>query len=278
MDLYKTWISVVDSKIDDTIRVAQDAVAWKIDAVYLLGSYTDRTYLPTSDIDLAFVISGWVDRSWAEQLQRIIYHRTQSIVGPELDLYIIPRDEINFQDPKDLLMREGVINMMYASRLVWWNEMRGEIWDLPIEDYRALSFETPLFFMKKVRWFQWDIPSTSEDLNIPDDLDEYNGYLKFGDTKGILTLIWWICTALVAQKSPIPIWKKSDVLTAFKEYVGGKFLDLVEEAFQLIRAELAYNLPVTENDKARLKAICKELIYFEREYLKIYGTIKQSAK
>lgn len=275
MDLYRTWIGVVDSKIDGTIRVTQDAVVWKIDAVYLLGSYTDGTHLPTSDIDLAFVVSGWVDRIWAEQLQRIIYNRTRSMIGPKLDLYIIPRDEINFQDPKDLLMREGVINMMYASRLVWWTEMRGEIWDLPIEDYRALSFETPLYFMRKVRWFQLDTPSNSQDLDIPDNLDEYNGYLKFGDTKGILTLIWWICTALVAQKSSVPIWKKSDVLAAFREHVGGKFLGLVDEAFQLIRAELFYNSPVTENDKLRLKAICKELIFFEREYLKIYGTIKQ---
>lgn len=275
MNYFQTGIPHVDEQIAKSVAIANEFMPDKIVSVYLLGSFTDGSHVQKSDIDLAFVVNEPSSTGEAEKLRRVVSEKAWRLLWPELDLYMISKDEICFSDPRNLLMREGVMNLIFASQLVSGVDIRHEIGNFPIQEYRNLSIETPLHFIRRVRGLDDSAQLSSDNLLPPNTNREYNGYLDNGNTKWVLSLIGWICTALVALKSQVPIGKKSDVLPAFTKHVGGSWLSFVQDAFILIREKLGYWYPQTPEQKEMLWNICSKLIDFERMYLKIYEESKK---
>ena len=80
-------------------------------------------------------------------------------------------------------MREGVMNLIFASQLVSGVDIRHEIGNFPIQEYRNLSIETPLHFIRRVRGLDDHALLSSDTLLPPNENSEYNGYLDYGNTK-----------------------------------------------------------------------------------------------
>jgi len=276
MKYFRTEKPGIDRQLNAFINLAKTFFSVEIVSIYLLGSYIDDSAINSSDLDIAIIYNGSNDNK-INDISCFFSAFSRDLFKKEIDLYLISLDQIFHLDQKQLITREGIINVKIASRLIYGTDIRDRIHMPDLDTYLKITIETPFHFMAKVRVREY-ILDKKEKLTYPDASDYYYGYLshaasthKFVESKPILSLIGWICTALVAIKTGHMIGKKSDVKEAYRLKVNDQWAPFVEQAYQLIRNSLEYKLPENIEDRTKLRELCFELINFENHYLKEYG-------
>ncbi len=274
--MFKTNIKNIDDQIEGFINLAITFFDVKVLSIYVIGSYIDNAHIDTSDLDLVIVIDGEYDRM--EKINNFFKIYSKGLFKTEIDLYVIDIKDVSGLTTADLLMREGLINMLIASQLVYGEDVRDNINNLSQDKYVASTIETPQQFMCRVRGISKSTLLDKLSLLPPDKNDKYSGYLKYGGTKQILSLIGWIGTALIAIDSGVYIGKKSDVVPIYSSHIGDSWSSYLKMSFDLIRGTLAYGIPTSEDQKERLQEICLKLPEFERYYLYKYEQFKKTQK
>lgn len=251
---------------------------FKVISVYLMGSYIDGTQVESSDLDFA-VIYDKADPERIKAIKAFFDTYSRDYFKKEIDLYIISLDQIKHLEKDSLLTREGILNVKIASELVYGEDIRDQITIPDIGAYVDITVNTPFYFMQKVRGVS-SMPEVG--LVYPREQDYYYGYLDHShlthlglETKPVLTLIGWICTSKIALQSGQLVGKKSDVCKLYETHVGDEWTAFVDEAYRLIREELAYKLPETEEQKRALRDLCKSLLAFEKAYIQEYEQFKK---
>lgn len=277
MNYFKVNNKLVNSQITAFVKFADMFFPIPILSIYLIGSYIDNSYIETSDIDIMVVVEN-TDNKDIKKINNFFNEYSKSLFKVEIDLYLVELDKIKVLNVKSLLTREGVINMMLSGKLLFGKDIRNQINKLSLNKYINSTIETPQHFMCKIRGLDQKTKLTSDTITSPNSKDKYSGYMQYGNTKQILVLIGWICSAIVAMESKVYISKKSDVVSIYGSHIGDKWFPYVDKSFNLIREKLFYDLPITPQHKLCLQEICLELSEFEKYYLSKYEEYKNRKK
>ena len=269
--------SVKDKKISRVIStVIQDfenRLPNRILGYYLLGSYTDGLAVEGSDIDIVFLFK---DEMTSDDKRSIKTYLAETPKIDSIELDIVPVDEKFLyhntrQWDENILFREGVVNLKLASAHVYGRDDRDKI-SLPvIEDYIRVTMHTPYHFLYRARK---SFKKTTFPLQYPDSEDEFYGYvtLRGGQesTKQMISIVGWICTALVALRGKEYVGKKSDFVSSYKNHVGGGNVSFVEDLYVLCRNEWNYVVPKNKEERSKLKYLCEKILAFENDFLEVY--------
>jgi len=238
-------------------------------SAYLLGSYADDTYIPTSDIDLCIITRT----SYEASLLRLHFNEPAWFTKYPLDLTFI--DLERFLDPQlfqsdNLLWRESVLNVILESKLVFGQDIRNKL-ELPTPElYRDYTAPLPLEFIARIRGcLSTDI---KHPVSYPNEADYYYGYVDSKNKlKLIVSIVGWIATSVLSFKKAPMIGKKSSVVNQYKLSVNDEWTGYIEDVFGLCRDKLHYEIPILENDKEALRILCRKLLSLENYYINIYG-------
>ena len=260
--------------VEAFIALVKTFFDFEVSSIYLMGSYIDGTQVDSSDLDFA-VIYNEADPQRVKEIKQFFDTYSRDYFRKEIDLYMISIDQIRNLEKDSLLTREGILNVKIASELVYGTDIRDQISIADIGSYVEMTVATPFFFMQKVRGTNGSL--THNALRYPREADYFFGYLDHVqdthlglETKPMLTLIGWICTSRIALQAGELVGKKSDVKKLYKKHINDEWTQFVDDAYQLIRSELAYKLPQTPAQKEALRNLCQSLLAFEKAYIKEY--------
>lgn len=279
--LYKTREKVVNSIILQAIELFELLFPGRILSYYLLGSYIDCSWVEASDIDFAVIFKEKTTPQEAMIIEKI-FNPYSKLLAKEIDLYVINEQDAknkNSSNKNSLIFREGILNIKLSSKLLYGRDIVPIIPLPKIEDYTHITMQTPLHFMRKVRGYT-DNLFLLEKLDYPNPYHKYFGYLENGDpldsrevkTKILISLIGWICTALLALKAKQYIGKKSDFAKKYEQFINDPWTPFINKAYTLIRNDWNYVVPKRKLDQAELRKICQGILFFEKFFIDEYKT------
>lgn len=257
----------IDSVAQDVIRVYEEAFPGQIVAYYVEGSYADRTYLATSDIDMVIVFRNQFAHEEARQESEQIW-KSKQMSKIEVDLTIVDEDSL----------RGGVRpNLKLGGRLIYGQDVCSNYPILPIEVWTHERMHAAYWLLISV--YQRPIP-VHLPLDFPSPQDEFYGYtnrtIRLPDreevpcTRNLVRTTGWAATALVALQAGQYVGRKRDCTSLYHSHIVDEWSSLLEDIATHCLAEWQYLIPTEHHARQRLRGICERAHRFEQYFLTLY--------
>jgi len=204
--LNSTGFGEIDQILIRVIKFFKKKFPDRILGYYLLGSYIDSSAVKASDLDIYLLFKNKLTNKERDYFNRLLKINPQ-INSVVLDLVAFDENflSLNKQLEKDLLYREGIVNLKLASLILYGYDIRSNILLPSMDEYIRVTMHTPYYFIKRARSANKKIRFPLEYPNIS---QKYYGYAKkeedYPDKEGIkliVTITGWICTAIVALRA-----------------------------------------------------------------------------
>lgn len=225
-------------------------------ALYLVGSYDTHQEIVGSDIDYILVISKEftdieLDRVWK------VRNDLREKLDPEID--ILPRNLSRLIKRGTGLKREG--------RLIGGTDIRDQIEIPPKIDRDEWLLSVAKSFMGRIHGTEDLDP---DNLDYPDCTDYYFGYPDYNISKPFVPLmsLSFLVTAWLSKYHDVIVTNKHQIPKLYGKHIGANRLPFLEDLFQIIRSELGYRLPKTQQLRDRARGICQDALEFEKQLLR----------
>lgn len=239
----------------------------RIRAYYVIGSFARGNPVANSDLDMVVVfrqMPGQDEEARARQEARV-WRRGQN--GLELDLNI---------QGESAMLRTGLPDIRVAALPVFGEDIRDRMGPVEMET-----------FLRRRMHFAWEpsararprLPYLSPPLDFPDPFNPFFGYAcnrvptpegkKIAATKALIGCVGKPATALLARAG-IYAGSKEDCIRLFREHIGGAGADLLEAIERSCRRAWGYGIPAPEEDRDRLRTLCRQTLAFENDFLSRY--------
>ena len=263
--------STGNPRMDAIVRggIAQflSALPGRLRAVYVLGSYADASAVLTSDLDLALIVVGQFREGEHAQMQSILAEWTSQADG-ELDIEI----------EEEAQLHAGVSpTLKLGSRLLWGEDIIQRIELMPLATWTRDRMHSSYWRLRGL--FSRPLPLTVP-LGYPDPLDEFYGYARRPTrlpdgrlepgTLDLMRAVGWMATALLAYQAGQYVATKRACAPMYHEHIGGEWASLLDDLTTWVRDAWQYTIPVDQEDRTRLRAICARALGFESHFLTHY--------
>jgi len=257
----------MDTVVREMIARFLTALPDRLRAVYVLGSYADASAVPTSDLDLELLVAGSLREDEHERIQSLLAAWT-SQAKSELDIEIKEETEL----------RAGVSpTLKLGSRLLWGADVRQRLPLMPLTTWTRDRMHTS--YWRLARLFARPTPLTMP-LDYPDPHDAFYGYVRrlthlpdgqlAPGTRDLMRAVGWMATALLAYQAGQYVATKRACATIYREHIGGEWVSLLDDLAAWVRGAWQYRIPATQEERARLRAICAQTLGFENHFLALY--------
>jgi predicted nucleotidyltransferase len=264
--LETTGTSKADEIIAEVVSSFRSALADDVRGFYVAGSYAEGTPLPDSDIDLVVVLR----QSTQADLARRVADECIARSPLRLDLVALTAAELE----------DGFVALIpsfkTATLLVDGEDMRDELVLPPLAVFAAAWADRARRFMAATR--RVEIEEIRPSVGYPDPTGEFFGYDRATigpwyppgttrSTKELVAIVGSVATTLVALRGGAYVPTKGKCARLYADHVGDEWTQLVNEVHAFCRGRLRYGVPKTADERARLRAICAQVLAFEQQAL-----------
>lgn len=240
MDTFKTKSKIANMILFGIVGLLSKIFQNDIHSLYLSGSYLNNTFTDGSDIDLVLIVPN---HSSKELLNDFRQHINQiSPIWIDLKIY----DIIEIQTA-------GFPNLKYSSKLLWGKDIKNEIAELSINEFRE---KTKNILIEKLRTLK--VPQNEENYVKETTKEHIN-------PKILLSCISYACQLYLSEKG-IVAYDKEDVFRKFKE-LEPEWYNFVNFAEDEIKYKTYYSKRLFQKSK-NYDTILDKYSLFEASFLK----------
>lgn len=264
-----------DERVDRVVRAVVGTLTrllpGQVRSCYLLGSHAESASHAASDVDLAVLLDDGVRRD--RLLQAIGMCTATSPI--HLDVMAVTGNEL-------IELYPGFVPVLkVTNRLVWGEDLAATLPWPDVERYTEHSVALAMACMSAIR----NLPAVPEPLEYPDPDGEFFGYDSriAGVTlaprqrlRGLVALASRVAIAVVGVRSGKFCTSREEHLRLYREASNSGFADLLEQVIGHCRNDWRYEVPGSHDDRAVLRAMCHEILSFERASLAEFDTSMRS--
>lgn len=269
-----TGNQLIDNILRGIVGIFEVLFPAQVRGFYLIGSYANRSALPTSDLDLIIVFkTGYMDKGLKTTLWRVCQQST--LICPiRLDLKAYDEAELFHLDaaPGDdlfmtALMHSSAVITKIASLLIYGEDIRDKISLPSIEQFTLdlMYFTSRLFFSIRGEPDFLTFP-----LDYPDPEDEFYGYTFNDRTEELVYRVGLAATSIIALKARKFVGHKIDCPKVYKACINDEWTSFLEKVIDWCRGKWEYSIPENPQERKQLKEICKQALAFENHFLAIF--------
>ncbi|MGH2442364.1 MAG: hypothetical protein ACRDFX_04280 [Chloroflexota bacterium] len=256
------------SVIGTVVAAFESAFPHRIRSYYLHGSRADHTDIVTSDVDLDIVVCG----SFRDETEQAAINTLAATLvrdsTTELDLDII--DEESLAAGANPMLKLG-------SVLAYGEDILPRIPMVSIHAWARERMHAAYYLAIVV--FHRPTP-VRYPLSLPNETSEFFGYadrpivLSDGTgppgTRDLIRVTGWMASALIAHHAGQYVPRKQDCHRLYREHIDDEWSDLIEELYVFCRGEWNYLLPTDQDQRRRLRDLCRRTLDFENHFLGCY--------
>jgi hypothetical protein len=261
----------IDRILKGVIGIFEQVFSERIRGYYLRGSHRTGNDVPNSDLDL-YVIFKENFRDEIEIQQAVQLCESCALIAPML-LEIAPGGEIHLGRAE---LAGLTLNFKLSTQFLYGEDIRDQIILPASEVWLRWVMHNQLFSFIAERP---NLDVLVFPLGYPDPQAEFYGYdrrtlpsVDGGEqysTKGLITTVCWLATALVAFRTGNYVGSKREAVESYKAHIGGEWSDFVEKVYDY-RSHWHYLLPVEKSDRQTLGLTCQRALEFSNHFLEIY--------
>lgn len=262
-----TGSAQMDTVVREVIARFLIALPDRLCAVYVLGSYADASAVPTSDLDLVFIVAGSFREGERTRIQAMVAECASQTAG-----------EVDIEVEDEAELRAGVSpTLKSGGRLLWGDDVCERLPLMPLTIWTRDRMHTS--YWRLAGLFSRPLPLAMP-LNYPDSDDEFYGYarrlthLPGGElapgTRDLMRAVGWMATALLAYQTGQYVATKRACATMYREHIGGEWATLLDDLAKWVRGAWQYRIPTSPEDRVRLRALCARTLGFENHFLALY--------
>ena len=267
---------VANQILQGIVSIFEIIFANRIRAYYLTGSYIDGTSVPSSDIDLRIIFKDiFVDKEEDKAVEIGQACKQISPIALSIDVF----------SEETLCACEDIQNLIYiklGSLLVYGEDIREKLELPPPNLYKRVFMHLAFMYFTQVPIIKMPFLTKPRKLtfpiNYPDPQGVFFGYDEYRNidgrtakgTKGLVMSTRDMAIALVAWKTGEYIGHRGDYIKLYRKFINDKWAEHLETIYIKCKKEWKYLIPEGNEDRAQLKEICREVLAFERHFLKNY--------
>lgn len=246
-------------QIDDTIRgiigIFEAAFPTRIRSYYLVGSYADSSATPLSDIDIRIIFKDDFTAGEEEKMRQVRHYCR--LISP-IPIDCPPLSEARLLH--DVNWLHEPLGIKSDGQLLYGEEIRDSFGEPEFSAYVRNVTAVPVQRFARIR--QQD--GLSFPLTYPDPTGEFFGYDdetgpawgKVPGTKGLVHMIGFAATCLIAFQSERIVTRKSDWLRLYKETIGDEWAPFLEDLYRKCKETWLYRIPENKDERHQLREIC----------------------
>ena len=261
--LASTGHSQIDAILRGMIGIYQSTFPDRLRCLYVVGSYSNGSAVPGSDLDIGVVFMEPLSEEQREQFRHI--NRSLSLISPvRLDCGTV--NPARFTD--------GIPAGLKAALVVYGENIFAEMPLEPLEHAlrRGMSNTFHSLYVLRQRDDQLIYP-----LNYPDPPGEYYGYELWGTYLGernfgpgvrsLVTSVTLMASCFVMLQAGQPVASKQESVRAYQTYVGDEWTEFVRETYAQCKEAWRYQLPEDAESRQQFRRLCARMIFFENHFL-----------
>jgi hypothetical protein len=267
--IYKTGRQQIDDIICGIIGIFEAAFSGRIRSYYLVGSYADGSATAVSDIDIRIIFKGDFEPGEVEQIRYV--RSCLRLISP-VEIDCPPLSEARLINDDDWLHEP--LGLRAGGQLLFGDEIRHTFPEPKFSAYVRNVTAVPIQRFARIR----NQSSVVFPLDFPDPDGEFYGYddqvgpdwAKVPGTKGLVHMVGFAATCLIAFQAERMVTKKSDWLKIYKETINDEWTPFLEAIYMKCKEEWAYRIPENESERRHLRELCHQVLAFENHYLTCY--------
>jgi len=255
----------VDQLLMGLIGIYELSFPDRIRGYYLVGSYSDRSAVADSDIDMGVLFKGSLTADERQHFRQLTHD--YSLLSPiRLDCGAL--DEAHF-------FKEATAGAKMAL-VVYGDDVRDQFPLEPIDKKIRRSMIGTFHYM-------WILRQKAQNLVFPlaypDTDGMFFGYERWGTFYGgsafgpgirvIVNMVTLVATTTVALKAHRHVGTKCQSIQLYREHIGDQWAGLLEDVYSTFKTEWQYRLPESEAERGRLRALCIQLLALENDFLAV---------
>lgn len=257
----------IDDVIDSVVGLYELAFPGRVRGYYLVGSHSDGTAIPSSDLDMQVIFKeAW--QPGEDERARTMRRYIQGLMTSHVDLAAFSEAE---------LLSEDTVSLKLASRLLFGEDIRDGLSLPDLESYVWQVTRAPQRFI-----MQFMRPADAQPtfpLHYPDPDAEYYGYTRplvtrEGETlqslKELVLTVCWSATALVAMQARVYVPTKADCARLYREHINDGWTSFVELLYNKGKREWGYLAPRANEARAVLRHLAADTLAFENHFMQTY--------
>jgi hypothetical protein len=253
-------VSPIDSFLDDLAIAIAGAAPGVARALYVTGSQATGDAVRSSDVDVCAIVEEAAHASDVRRLVRAAREHA-ALSGHALDLAVLRASELPRYGARAVAIRLGG-RRFHGTDLA-------ELVPLPsVDAYVAARMDEAACLVA----FALRAPRVVVPLDYPDAADELRGYARASEPRmrDAVTVAGWAFTALLANRERVYVPSKTDALRSYAK-TDAPFASFAAALVERCRSAWAYGVPDHGPDREHLRALCTEMLAFERYFLGIYA-------
>lgn len=253
----------IDALLSSLVGICDAAFPERLRCIYVVGSYSDGTAVPGSDLDVGVVFTQPLTDDELSRFRQIM--RSIALISPvRLDFGTVnPERFIN-----------GIPAGLKAALVVYGENVFAELPLEPVEQAlrRAMSNTFHSLYLLRQRADRLVYP-----LTYPDPDGEYYGYERWGTYLGertfgpgvrsLVTSASLIASCWVMLRANQRVGSKRESVLAYQRHVADEWTEFVEQVYTQGKEVWHYELPKTAKARRRLRSLCAQMLAFENHFL-----------
>jgi hypothetical protein len=253
----------IDALLCSLVGICDAAFPERLRCIYVVGSYSDGSAVPGSDLDVGVVFTQPLTDDELARFRQIM--RSLARISPvRLDFGTVnPERFIN-----------GIPAGLKAALIIYGENVFDELPLEPIEQAlrRGMSstFHSLYLLRQRADWLVYP-------LKYPDAGGEYYGYERWGIYLGertfgpgvrtFVTSVSLIASCWVMLRASQHVSSKRESVLAYRRHVSDDWTEFVEQVYAQGKQVWRYQLPETVESRRRLHSLCAQMLDFENHFL-----------
>jgi len=265
-----------DRRIDQVLRgvvgVCEATFPGRVRAYYLLGSYSNGSAVPTSDLDMGLLIADRYRDGTEEDRAIRLCQDCEAISGMLLELWVLSEERLEQPD------RFGTaLQLRFSSQFLYGEDVRGRLLVQADDRYVRWAMHVPIYGLLGERG---QPAALIYPLDYPDPAGEFYGYDRLAlagaggadepGTKLLVAVVGRIAAALVALRTGRYVDSKRESVELYRTHIADEWTDVVEQVYAICRNRWGYRVPADPVDRGLLCDLCRRALAFENHFLVVY--------
>lgn len=261
-----------DKITSGVIGIFESVFPDRVRGYYLRGSRASGTSIVGSDIDLYVIFRDqFSDEAEYYRAQDLIRHCAQ--LSPIL-LEIIAVGELGLRRNVS-----AALNLKLATRLLHGDDIGPDLPPFEASSYLRSVIHTPYncYSLPAQRKVAGAMTFPLQHIDPDGEFFGYDQWNVPGDdgldqksTKLLVASVGWTATAIVALRAGGYVRDKAACVDLYREHVNDEWTELVTDVHDLCRTRWHYQIPAEEDDRLRLRSLCDQALAFENHFLTLY--------
>jgi hypothetical protein len=258
-----TGSPLMDSLLRGLVGVYDAAFPERLRCIYVVGSYSDGSAVPGSDLDVGVVFTQPLAEDELARFRQIT--RSLALISPvRLDCGTVNPERFT----------NGIPAGLKTALVVYGDNVFAGFPLEPLQQAlrRAMSNTFHSLYLLRQRADGLVYP-----LKYPDAGGEYYGYERWGTYLGertfgpgvrsLVTSVSLIASCWVMLRAGQRVGSKQESVPAYRRHVNDEWTEFVEQVYVQGKEVWHYELPETAKGRRQLRSLCKQMLAFENHFL-----------